>query len=378
MAISLDSSTLQTTLQTANPLVPLKSTLQILYNFKIHVADARMHIRATDLDNSITASCDVAGEDTFDIAVNARKLFDISRQLPAGEVQIYVEDNVFYLQNNEGFSCKIACVNAQDFPQLPEKESVCEFDIDVAALRHLIHNSTFAASKDESRGSLCGVLWSIGAERMGMVSTDGHRLGRSFTELPTQVDSQTDIVIYPRALHFIEKNMAQKEHETLHVCIGNKYIFVSNPQALFCSKLINATFPDYQNAIPQQCKKEAVVEKQSLVQAIKRVSILTSQNSNLVKFTFQNNTVTLEVLNKDIGGEAKEVIEADYDDSETHVLGFNSVYFIEILTIIDSEKILLKMNNSESPCLIFKYNEDDKKEHEDDLYLIMPLKILEE
>ncbi len=378
MTIHVQSTTLQNTLQVVYPLVPSKSTLQILYNFKIRVSESKMYVTATDLDHSISSICHVEGDDIFDIAVNAKKLFDIVRQLPDEKVQISVSDNVFSLSDDKGFSCKIACVETDDFPNFPQIDTLCEFDISVTTFQNCIKNGSFAASKDESRGTLCGVLWSIDRQKTGMVSTDGHRLVSSFVAIDTPLDEKMDIIVYPRALGIIERALISNTSDTLHISIGEKYLMVNNAYTSFCTKRISGSYPDYENAIPKQNEKQALLNKRTLYDAVKRVSILTSQNSNLVKFIFQNNSLTLEVLNRDIGGEAKEIIGAEYDEKTQHVLGFNSSYFMEILNIITTDTIMMKMNNSESPCLIFKYDEENKKEIADNLYLIMPLKILEE
>lgn len=365
------------TVQKAYPIVPAKSTLQILSNFKISSNGSELTITATDLDHSIVTKGELSGGETFEIAVNARKVFEIIRELPDGPLQVGVEDGLFVIMSEKGFSCKIAGSDSTDFPAFPEIASGVEFDIPVADLAQMIAKSAFAASKDESRACLCGILWELDAESNTMVATDGHRLGKSTIAGSYPIEEKLSSIVAPKSLvHMVRTIGTEDQGKTVHVKLGEKYVLFSVDGLVLCSKLIDGPYPDYSRAIPSNNPKKAVVDRKLIQEALRRVCVLSNQKTNLVKFVFQNSQLELMVLNRDIAGEAREILPVEYDGPE-HVIGFNGHYFSEILGIIGTDRIRMEMNTEISACLLFPESEKESS-GSDDLFLIMPLRVLEE
>ena len=364
-------------MQKTYPLVPMKSTLQILSNFKISLENGILEISATDLDHSIKAQLAVSADGSFCIVANARKLFDVVRELPDGEVDIAVNENVVVIESEKGFTCKLAGAEASDFPAFPAFDIKKEFDIFISMISSMIEKSSFAVSKDESRACLCGILWEIESGKTAMIATDGHRLGSSIVQGAFSVDEKSSIVVSPKSVIHIVKIFGETKDQTIHIQLGEKYVIFSKDGLTLCSKLIEDIYPDYRRVIPPENPRKAVVQKDLLVNAVRRVSVLSNQKTNLVKFTFKKNQLELVVLNRDIGGEAREVIPVDYAGKD-HTIGFNGQYLGEILSIIAVPKISMEMNTQISACLIFPYYEDAAKKTSEDLFLIMPLKIMEE
>jgi len=365
-------------MQKAYPMVPLKSTLQILSNFKISFNNSNLEIAATDLDHSIKAQCTVAGEGSFRIIVNARKIFDVVRELPDGDVYIRVKDSVFIIESEKGFTCKLAGADAADFPSFPEMEIKKEIELDSAVLAEMTTKSGFAVSRDESRACLCGILWELDKGRMGMVATDGHRLGSSAISGTFGIEEKTSIIVSPKTLqHIVKISSESSGQKRISAQIGDKYIIFSTEAFRLCSKLIDGPYPDYRKVIPIDNPRKAVIQRDLLMNAVKRVSVLSNQKTNLVKFSFNKNLLELVVLNRDIGGEAREVVPVEYAGNE-HTIGFNGQYLNEIAGIIATPRISMEMNTQISACLLFPYYEEKTKKTSDDLFLIMPLKIMEE
>ncbi len=364
------------TVQKAYPIVPAKSTLQILSNFKITSNGSELTVTATDLDHSIVTRGELTGGDSFEIAVNARKVFEIIRELPDGPLQVGVEEGLFVVLSEKGFSCKIAGSDSTDFPSFPDVSAGVEFDIPVADLAQMIAKSAFATSKDESRACLCGILWEVDAQTNTMVATDGHRLGKSSVNGSYPIEEKLSSIVAPKSLVHMVRTIGTEEGKTVHVKMGEKYVLFSVDGFVLCSKLIDGPYPDYSRAIPSSNPKKAVVDRKVIQEALKRVCVLSNQKTNLVKFVFQGTQLELMVLNRDIAGEAHEVLQVEYDGPE-HVIGFNGQYFSEILSIIGTDRIRMEMNTEISACLLFP-EEGSESAQSDDLFLIMPLRVLEE
>jgi DNA polymerase-3 subunit beta len=368
-------------IQKAYPIAPLKSSLQILSNLKIVFRENRLEIIATDLDHSISVTDEVEnGEGEFTLAVNSRKLFDIVREFPDGTITVNLDENVLVMNSEKGFSCKIAGTDTKDFPDFPQIDTAQTFDISADMLRHMINCSSFAISKESSRTCLCGMLWEIEKERTSMVATDGHRLGKSIFSGNFSVDSKIEGIVPPKSLtHFIRffSSDDEEKEKMVRVALSEKYVTLSADSFKICSKLYDGPYPDYEKAIPKSNTKIVFVEKSQLSEAVRRVSVLSNQKTHLVKFTFSKGNLEIVVLNRDIGGEAREVIPVEYD-GERHAIGFNALFFNEILNIIEEKKVRIEMNTQISACLIFPVYENDENKKSDDIFLIMPLRIIEE
>jgi len=360
------------------PVAPSKSSLQILSNIKISCQGDDLELVATDLDHSVKAQQTIEGGDTFDIAVSARKAFDIVREIPEGALTVDVDENVLCITSEKGFSCKIAGADVQDFPAFPEVSQGTVFSVSVADLKRMVVRSSFAVSKDTSRSCLCGILWEIEKNRMVMVATDGHRLGRCEIAGDFPVEKPVLAIVSPKTiLHLIKIAESSKDAQEINVSIGDKYVSFSLEGTVICSKLIEGPYPDYDKVIPKENPKMAVIDKATLLSSVKRVSVLSNQKTHMVKFVFSAGNLEIVVLNRDIGGEARESIPVEYND-EDHVIGLNSFYFSEILSIVDTPRIRLEMNTQISACLIFPHVEGEKEAGSDDLFLIMPLRIMDE
>jgi DNA polymerase-3 subunit beta len=211
-----------------------------------------------------------------------------------------------------------------------------------------------------------------------MVATDGHRLGSSFWKKDDSLEKNVSMIISPKSLlHFARITEGSKAEDPIKVSLGDKYVLFTTNDVRICSKLIEGPYPDYEKAIPKVNPKKAVVEKQALFEAVKRVSILSNQKTHLVKLHFRHGKIDVIVMNKDIGGEARESLPAEYEAPE-HVVGFNAQYLMEILGIISVPKVRIEMNTAISACLLFPNYEKEKEAASDDLFLIMPLRILDD
>jgi DNA polymerase-3 subunit beta len=167
-----------------------------------------------------------------------------------------------------------------------------------------------------------------------------------------------------------------EEDVRLGISIGENYIVVSGPSFTLYSKLLEGPYPDYEKVIPKHNPKQILVNRPLLIDAVRRVSVLSSQKTHLVKVQLSDNQMEVTVLNRDIGGEAREALPVAYD-GETHSIGFNAVYFSEILGIVNTPQVRLDMSTQIGACLVLPSN-DGGEVLADDLFLIMPLRLMDE
>jgi DNA polymerase-3 subunit beta len=365
-------------IQKTYPIIPVKTSLQILSNFKISFSSKNISINATDLDHSIIASAEASSGGEAEITVNARKIFEIVRELPEGDICLSIDENVLIIDNKKGFFCKIAGIGAEDFPLFPSIDGGISFSVKPDCLKDMIVKSSFAVSRDESRTCLCGVLWKFERGTTGMVATDGHRLGSSFWKQEENLAKNVSLIVSPKSLLHLVRIIGDLKPDTvINVESNEKYVLFKTEDIKICSKLLEGPYPDYEKAIPKVNPKKAIIDKNALFEAVKRVSVLSNQKTHLVKCVFKHSKLDVMVLNRDIGGEARETISIEYDGPE-HVVGFNAQYLMEIIGIIAVPKIRMEMNTHISACLLFPNSEKETDKKSEDLFLIMPLRIMEE
>lgn len=379
MAVTIQKKDLNDLLQKAFPIIPAKTSLTMLMNFRITLVDSTLEVWATDLDHSMRLKAPAQGNAPFDIMINAKKISEIVRELPDGLIILNSDENVILIQTESGFSCKLAGADGKDFPGFPDaEESRKTFTIFPSLLRDMIGKSSFAVAKDESRACLSGIFWETSAEKTGMVATDGHRLGSCFINGTFPVEEKVTPIIPPKAVMNLIRILDPKnQSEQIQVDVGEKYVTFSNPNMVLCSKLVEGPYPDYTKVIPPNNPRQAIIDRAVFQNAVRRVSVLSNQKTHLIKMIFNPTQVEIMVFNRDIGGEARESIPVEYT-GDTHTIGFNGQYLNEILDIIKEPKIRIEMNTQISACLIFPVYAKPEERLSDDLFLIMPLRIMDE
>jgi len=368
MKFSLLKSKLTESLQTVLQVVPTKSTLPVLTNVLLEVLDNKLKISATDLDISITNSieCDVTKKGA--VALPARILFEIIKELPESQITVESTNSRIEIKIPNG-SYKIATVSPDDFPKLPAVNTKKEIRISKSALVAMIRKTSFACSTDETRPALNGVLWQTKGEKMQMVATDGHRMARMAMENTKLKGVSDDIIIPPKVLNLIPK-LTEGESKEIGVIFGDNNIIFNLGDTVLTSRLIEGPYPNFEQVIPASSDKKLVVSKDDLTSAVRRVSILSNALTHQVKFGFQKSNLTLSTNNADVGGEGKELIECDFD-GEPLEIGYNATYVSEILGKIDAQEVVFELSSSVAAGVI--YSPEIPKE--DFLCLIMPLRL---
>ncbi|ERP31934.1 DNA polymerase III beta subunit [Chitinivibrio alkaliphilus ACht1] len=377
MNVTVKQKKLYDVLQKVFPIVPSRTSLQVLTNLKLSVTQGLLTIYASDLDNFVQASLTVSTTEDIEIAVDARKFTDIIREMGNDDISLTIENNVLYLENGSGFNCSITGVGLREFPLFPETEFIDKNTISTKLFKSLFTKSSFAVSRDESRGCLCGLFWDIQEKRTGMVATDGHRLGASFTDI--SFSTNASIILSPKSIGNVLKIAELEDAEDLEFVIQDKYVVFYMDHFRLSTKMIQGPYPDYEKGIPHEFSKRAQVERAILLEAIKRVSTVSNSKNQLIKMIFTEGNLNISAQNREIGGFAEQNIPITYTGDEDLNIGFNSRYLQDILSVMESREIIVNMNNHLKAVTLLPHNSSDTEEGDtsEDIFLIMPLKIFE-
>ena len=364
MKFSIVRSKLLEALQAVQNVVSSKSTLQILSNALIKAEDNKLHLTTTDLDITVKCTVDAEGEIPGGTTLPIRRLAGIVRELPEGKITLDISDeDVAEVRCGSSFF-RIIGLPMRDFPPVPVADGKFCYRMDQGVFREMLRKTAYAASQDETRRVLNGILMAFKDNKLTMVATDGRRLALVEQEVEFPVEAEIELVLPSKAVN-----------ELLHILKddGDLKIYAHKSQVVFefgnimmSSKLIDGVYPNYRQVIPPGCDERVVIEREALLTALRRVSLVTTDKSNSTKLTFSANQLTILTNTPDIG-EARETLPVKYAGKEITVT-FNPEYVMDPLRNIDRDEITFEMNDGHSPALI-------KCGGIPFLYVLMPLRI---
>lgn len=367
MKLNVSRDVLFEGLQRVFSVVPQKPTLPVLANFLLKAEDGKLYISGTDMDMSITTWLDCSIEEAGSLTVNAKRFLSIIRELPGGDIHISVRDEKVSVDYERGQS-SISGMPATDYPTLKDAIEGENILISGDELARMVSLTDFAVATERTRISLTGVYWKAAPEGMVMVATDGHRL--SLFEKGTLEDSGREAIVPPKALNqatkFISGGMELKR-----VVFGTGAILFDFGDARVFSKLIEGPYPNFRQVIPKNNSKKVFAATRELESSVRRASVLSSSITHQVRFSVTGSELEVSTVNADIGGEAREVLGVKYE-GDPLMIGFNAEFFLNILRQIESEEIVMEMESPTSACVVKPI---EKRENEETVYLIMPLRL---
>jgi DNA polymerase-3 subunit beta len=368
MEIKAKRGDLLATLYWAQSIVERRNTMPILANALVDAQKNKIQVAATDLEVGVRGEVDGEIVKAGTLTVNAKKLYEIIREIPSDQVQIKRLENDWVEIKSGKSVFKIVGMDAREFPQFPKFDAKDHTTVPAALVSGMIERTIFAVSTDETRYSLNGVfLEDAGGGKVRMVSTDGHRL--AFEEQGLGGFGLTKGVILPRkGLGELRKLLENAEQHEIAVGFRDNMVLVSRDKVELFMRLIDGDFPDYTKVIPQGNPNIARMDHNELLQALRRVSILSSERYKGVKLDFSANNVAISANNPDLG-EAVEEIEADYSGAPI-AIGFNARYIIDVLGVLGGEgDVELELKDELSPSVI------RKSANPGYLYVLMPMRL---
>jgi DNA polymerase-3 subunit beta len=376
MKFSTPKNKIFSAVQNVLNVVPTRTTLPILSNMLVEVTDSKLKLAATDLDISMITTIPISATKKGSITIPARTFAEILRELPESEIEIDVTENRMELKVENG-NYRLSGIPSDEFPKLPTANLAKQIKIPGGELVKMIQKTTFAVSTDETRPALNGVLWQTSGKSMQMVATDGHRLAKISQKNNKLKGLHDDIIIPPKVLNLLVKLLADSAkgegEKEIGVIFGENNIIFNLDDSIIASRLIEGPYPNFEQVIPKDNDKKLIVNKDLLASTIRRVSILANTLTHQIKFSFKKDTIELSSANFDLGGEAKESLVCDYT-AEPMDIGYNATYVLDILKQIDGDEVIFDLGTPVSAAMIYS---SEKKEGEECLYLVMPLRLAE-
>ena len=365
MQFKVQKETFLKAIATASGAIGSKNTLPILNNILIQTnGPDEISLTGTDLELSIKTQCEANVILQGAVTVPAKKLHEIVRELEPGGVEItVVKNNAVNIKTNKSFF-KIIGLEPDDFPKLPEPTPEQSFELDQQVLKQCLILTSFAISRDEARYTLNGVLVILKGKTARFIATDGKRLAsiEKTTDLPNEIT--LEVIVPVKTILELIKTLSDEGGKVKVACAQNQITFRLN-KTTFTSRLIEGRFPNYEQVIPKEEKTTTQINRLDLLSAMKRVSLLTSQENQSVKLDFIKGRLLISSRSPNLG-EAKEEITAEIS-GEDLTIGFNPNYIIDVLKNLTTEKVLLSVSDPDKPGLI--------KSEGGYLYVVMPMQL---
>ncbi|MFQ5823347.1 MAG: DNA polymerase III subunit beta [bacterium] len=352
--------------------IPLKTTIPILGNILLNLENDDLTIIGTDLEVSISTRIKVQGEADGGVAIPARVLFEIVRELPDIPMEILCdEENKITITTEKGFY-RLSGEAKEDFPKISIEESEGSISIDSERLARMINQTIFAVSIDELRTTLMGVYLQVMENELRMVSTDGHRLVKIIDKNFSSKNFQKDLIIPTKTLNLLLKNLINKVK--LNVKLSEDHIVIELGDTTILSKSIEGQFPNYERVIPLDNDKEVRINRELLNSSVRRVSIFSNSITHQIRLSISKDLVKIQSEDIEFGGEAEEIINAEYNGEDLEI-GYNANYILDVLRHLETDEVIFKLKDPNSAGIIYP---STQKEDEDLLMLLMPIRLNED
>lgn len=349
-------------LKSVQNIVAGKGSLPIIQNVMIDAKGGDITLTTTDLDISIrsTVSCEVNEEGATTLPV--KLLFNLISKAPEGVVEVTVDSNEQAVIRAGSASYRLNGKPEADFPRLKTDEETSEYVMPRQTLQEMFRKTSYAASQDDTRRTLKGVLMSFKDSRLTMVATDGRRLALVEKEMEFPKNAERDIVLPSKAVQELQRSLNGEGDVKMEVSVSK--ICFSFGDIQIYSKLMDDTYPNYRQVIPKECAEKIVVDRQLLLSALERASVMTMDEAHSTKLIFESNRLTVTSAANEIG-EAKDEVPIKYAGEKIEIM-FNPNYLMDPLKAIDDDEVSININNGHSPAVI--------KCSIPFLYVLMPLR----
>jgi DNA polymerase-3 subunit beta len=364
MEVHVDRDAFLRSLQMVHNIVEPRQTMPILANVLVEAEGDLLRLTATDLEVGVRVAAPARVVTDGSVTISARKLLEITKELPSAPLALKVQENGWVALRCGGASYKLVGLAAEDYPHVIPIATDNWVTVDGKLLRDMLAQTMFAISHDESRYALNGVLMALHDHELRLVATDGHRLALAVRPIGETKIAVSGIV--PRkAVQEIARVVGSGEQ--VEVALGDNQFMLRMPNVILMARLIEGTFPNYEQVVPRAHPHRVLLPKDGLTAALRRVSVLSEERTKPVKFVLSPGVLKLAAYSADYG-EAEEAMEVQYVGEEI-TIGFNSRYVLDAIGAQTGEQVVLEVKDALSPGVL-KSLEDDGS-----LCVIMPMRI---
>lgn len=359
--------------------VASRATLPVTQNVLLQTDRSMLKLSATNLEIAITTWIGAMIEEEGAITVPARLLSEFVNSLPSDRVDLTVEENSSILHFVCGRdSSRIHGVSATEFPPVPRVEEGVAARIDAQQFKAAIGRVVFAAASEESRPVLTGIEAKLSGDRYTLAAADGFRLAVQHGTLNDAVEEEIGVIIPARTMNELSRLLSDQDDtvEIMMVPARSQIMFKSGGVEVV-SQLVQGTFPNYEQLIPQKYDTRSIFDSQRLLRVTRSAAIFARDGSNIIRLQMapkgedeEDNAApgkaTVSARSEEVG-ESQSVLDMMEIEGEEAKIAFNSRYLQEVLAVLERGNVALETTSSSSPG-VFKPTDDENYVH-----VVMPM-----
>ncbi len=368
MKLKVSRDEIQKVLQNIQGIVEKKTTMPILSHFLLKASQSSTII-ATDLDIAFTRPLKAEVIKKGSLCIPARKLFEIAKEVE-DDLLLESQDNNWLKVSSGKSTFKLMGLPEDEYPTLPEVSRSEELNIDSDILKKMIEKTVYATGDSDTRYTLNGLLMHFLPKKKGIelriIGTDGHRLAYITKDISGQLSEEKKLIL-PKKAAIELRRLLEDSKGDITIGLDKNHIFFSIEDIVLTSRLIEGTYPNYDQVIPPDNEKKALLDKVAFSKALRRTSIMSRERTNAVRFDLEQGKLTMISINPDVG-EAREEIAAQYK-GEPVSIGYNVRYLLDAIQTMEGESVGFDVQDPLSPTLV---REGDGQSYK---CVIMPMRI---
>ncbi|MEW5928734.1 MAG: DNA polymerase III subunit beta [Gemmatimonadota bacterium] len=348
--------------------IPTRTTLPVLANILLEAEGDAVRLSGTDLDTAVSVRIPAEVAEPGAITAPAKKLQEIARELP-GSVEVSTQGDTITIASGRS-RFRLNGLPRDEFPAFPKVAFEETWRLTGRDLARLISHVSFAASTEETRPILNGVLWQLGEQEMRMVATNGHRLAKMTLPLDGEAHvAAGDLIVHPKALGQVQKLFGPEE--AVEVARSENHLGFRTDSVQVFTRLIEGPYPNYEQVIPKDNDKTMVVDKAALNSAVRRMAIVASDQTHRIRMSLGGPMMKFSVQTPDLG-EASEELPVEYDGDPLEI-GFNAQYLLELMRYMPTDEVKMTFKAPERAATMQPVGNEDTPDY---MCLVMPLRLL--
>jgi len=368
MQFLVSSDELIKNLQALKNVINNNNTIPVLDNFLFELNNNSLKITASDLETTMTATVPVESNETGSFLLPARMLVDTVKALPVQPLTFMFNDDGTMNIISETGKYSFAYGNAEDYPTPVEMEDASNLSMPSGVLVDAISKTIFATSNDDLRPTMTGILFEFSPESLNFVATDAHKLVK-YERKDLKANEETQFIVPKKPLQILKNYIAGSDNE-VNIAYDDRNVKFDFDNIQLLSRLINGQYPNYSAVIPRDNPNVLIVDRQNLLNVVKRVDIFASKATHLMRFDIIGSELKVSAEDLDFSNRAEERMTCNYQGDDM-AIGFNSKFLIEMLSNLDSDEVSFNMSLPSKAAIINPI--DGLEEGEFVTMLVMPL-----
>ncbi len=368
MKFVVSSSALLKQLQLIGGVIGTSAVLPILEDFLFDLKNGKLTLFATDLETSMSTVVDVESKEKGKVAIPAKILLDTLKTFSEQPLTFKIDDKTFAVEvTSDNGKFKLAGENGDEFPKIPSADNVTEVSIPSSALSKAVSKTMFATSNDELRPAMTGVFFQLDGQGTTFVATDAHKLVR-YKRSDTTAVKTASFIVPKKALNLLKTALPADETKVTISFNSSNAFFSIDSINLIC-RLIDAKYPDYNAVIPKESTSKLTINRNSLLNSMRRIAIYSNKTTNQVVMKIAGSELTMSAQDLDFSNEASERLSCNYEGADLEI-GFNAKFLVEMLGVLESEEVVFELSGTSRAGILLPGEKDND---EDLLMLVMPV-----